>query len=393
MTAWTSAGGGYQAFQAAWPATGFEVAVLSGGTDREPVPILSFPMVAHTDAVPAANNNGETKYNQALWYSGSVDIWAAGWPTTDNYVTLQLPSPAAPTTLMAYTCADAAVPASAEECAAAAAAGMSGAGEPAAAATRRQRSRSRSRSRRSLHESPAALAGGARPSPAAAAHAAPSPPPVAPRGGCLLYYREVSFTSGVTLLAAPPMNPNTPGNWSLATAATACGTSYDTLRIPVSSGVYAEDVATQPWPGAPPAWCGTWGSLTTDRPNGTLVTVRSAQDPVVAAGLDTDCTDRFGIPVKTYRRFGAHRLVLPGLAASAAAAAVLLCLVARRRAGVRVARGRFAAASEHEGTPLAPPGVYSAPPEVSAGGGYGAADGPATARDKGFTRVSSKARK
>jgi hypothetical protein len=451
-------------------------------------------MTANTNVIEPNNNNGETSYTDALWYSGNVNVWAAGWPVNDPYITLILPPPAAPTTILAYSCVDAAVASEAAACAAAPAAIAAAAASAAQAQAAQQAAQQAQQAmalaetnslpmqltpsmsmagtvttvagapastlaavtaaampattaataaavpltalpaataaaavpaaaaaatapaaavRRSLLAAPGAggAAGGgagganaggykpgnyhAGPAPVAAAPVAPAPPPAIPHGGCLLYFRQVQFTSGVTLLAAPPRDDE-PGNWTLNTAATACGTTYDVVSIPISSAVYTEDVATMPWPGAPPAWCGGWGALTAQRPSGMEVTVRSANDPVVAAGLDTHCSDTFGLPRSQYRAWGVTFLVLPGLAACGVSCAVLLCLVARRRAAARVAKGRASAAAEHEGTPLAPPpGVFVLPPGAAGGGGgggggYGAASSSAAA--KGFTRVTSAAK-
>ena len=332
---------GYSTFTSAWPATGFDVPVLLSGTDREPVPLLEFAVSANTNVLANQDNNGESSYSETLWYSGNLDLWAGGWPTNDPYFTLLTPY-ANPANLEAYTCSDVATSEDGGPCAA-----------PAA---------------------PAAPAHGRR-------HLTSQLKP------CANFYRQVQFASSLALIAQPPDLRNV--NWTLNSGgAQSCGNDFNLIQIPVSQVEYTEDLATMPWPGAPPAWCNVWGTLSARRPNATYVTIRSADDPYVLAGADTDCTYRFGLPKSTFRHWGLTYLLLPGLAVCSASLLVVLCLVARRRASQRLSSTRKESSARAEGTPLAGAGIFTLPPKAE---GYGATGG-AGAMAKGFQRVSSASR-
>ena len=501
--AWEKAG--YAQFQAAWPINGFTVPVALGGTDREPVPLLAFEMEPRTDVVAPVDDNGETPYTEAQWFSGSVNLWAAGWPTNDQYYTLDIPGPAPSVTLESYQCTNVAFAADGGACAAP----LPGGAKPPPPGGRRMRAQRRRLQTVAATATTTALpaatvtalplaattlpaatavpaatvaaASGlalAQPLPAATVTPLPAVPVAAfagvysgmPAGGaagaaggppgggnkwppgkgthppgysgggpphygtaapkasssgfssllprlepppapavsdrpCTQYYRQVQFPAVVNLIATPPhvsvYDPTPTTNWTVGPAPNGCGTTFQNVQIPVTAAIYGEDIATMPWPGAPPAWCGVWGTLTAARPNGTTVTLRSAEDPVAQGLLDTHCTYHFGLPKQEYRLYGARFLVLPGTLISGTAAGMIMCMVARRRAAARVARGRAATEAAHEGTPLAPPGVFvppsaqsaarapagkPAPPPGAQRAGYGSAAG------KGFQRVSSAPR-
>jgi len=298
VRAWESTG--YPSFAAAWPPSSFSVNVTAGGLDRAPVPLLSFDMELRTDVVTPHNNNGETAYSNGLWYSGSLDLWTAGWPSTDQYYSLELPV-VEPVNLEAFSCTEEATSADGGPCAAPVSAG-----------------------RRLASRAPA----------------------------CAHYYRQIQFSSSMLLLAQPPTERNP--NWTVTATNKVCGQEYSVVRVSVTEAEYSADVATMPWPGAPPAWCGVWGTLTDERPNATAVSLRSADDPYVLAGTLTGCRYEFGLSKGTYRRWGLSYFVVPGALATLISLLTLLCLVARRRATVRSALGK-ATPSREEGTPLSVP--------------------------------------
>jgi hypothetical protein len=358
----------YDQFSNVFPAQGFDMPVTGGGTDRVPVPLLSVAMVPSTTVVEPLDNNGENSYTDALWFSGVLDLWSAGWPTNDPYFTLSIP-PAEPANLMAYMCSDVATAADGGPCLPSNPALAAKAGLVPATASRRHH-------RRSLLVS-LGNSGANQP--------------------CANYYRQVQFLSQVLLVATAPDERNV--NWTLQTGAKYCSSSYDYIHVPVSEAEYTEDLTTMPWPGANPAWCGAWGTLTAQRPNGTVVTMRSQYDPYVLAGMDTQCTFRFGLPKSVYRQVGVQYLLLPGFVASVLSLLTVACLVARRRASIRQAGHRKPGDEGDEGTPLASPPMLAARPGGPgvAQGGYGAVNagggasaGLSSAVSKGFQRVVSK---
>ena len=370
VSAWQSTY--YDQFASTFPAQGFDVPVLSGGTDRVPTPALQFSMLPNTEVVEPLNNNGENSYTDALWFSGTLDLWSAGWPTNDPYFSLSIP-PANEANLMAYMCSDIATNAAGGPCipsnpAIAAKAGV----VPPAGRRHARRSLLASASLSSLTGSSAAS-----------------------KTACVNFYRQVQFLDQVLLVAKAPDLKNS--NWTLQTGGTFCSSSNTYIHVPVSEAEYTEDLATMPWPGANPAWCGAWGTMTAERPNATVFTLRSEYDPYVLAGQDTKCTFQFGLPKSVYRRWGLQFLLLPGFIASVLSLLTVLCLVARRRAA---ARAVVVKAIADEGTPLASPPsiamVRGAPGGGGGGqgGGYGSVGpqggGGIAAVAKGFTRVVSK---
>ena len=372
MSAWQSTY--YNQFASTFPAQGFDVPVLAGGTDRVPVPPLQFSMLPNTEVVEPLNNNGETNYTDALWYSGTLDLWSAGWPTNDPYFSLSIP-PAEEANLMAYMCSDIATTATGGPCIPSnpAIAAKAGVAPPVGRHHRRSL----------LTASLAGVVGGSAASKA-----------------CTNFYRQVQFLDQVLLVAKAPDLKNS--NWTLQTGGAFCSSSNTYIHVPVSEAEYTEDLATMPWPGANPAWCGAWGTMTAERPNATVFTLRSEYDPYVLAGQDTKCTFQFGLPKAVYRRWGLQYLLLPGFIGSVLSLLTVLCLVARRRAS---ARAGVVKAIADEGTPLASPPsiamVRGAPGGGGGGGqgggaGYGAVGagpqggGGIAAVAKGFTRVVSK---
>ena len=308
------------------PATEFTVNVTSGGTDKTIPPQLEVAMSVEQTVVPLAVSNGEQTYTDALWYSGELDLWGGGWPTTDNYFTLTV-EPVGPVVLEAFTCSNVGTTDDGGACAL-----------PATA------------TRRSL------------------ASRLPT---------CTRFYRQVQFQETLLLIANPPTLKHP--NWTLAAKATGCGMEYEDVLIPVTPAEFSADLATMPWPGAPPAWCNTWGALTLQRPNSTQLSIRSADDPYVLSGTLTGCTQRFGLSRRTYARLGTKYLILPGVMAAAVSGFVLMCLVARRRAMLRAR----AEAGFDEGMPLAGPPSFV---PSALGGNIPTSYGATTAAGKGFQR-------
>jgi hypothetical protein len=368
VSAWQSTY--YDQFASTFPAQGFDVPVLVGGTDRVPAPALQFSMLPNTEVVEPLNNNGENAYTDALWFSGTLDLWSAGWPTNDPYFSLSIP-PANDANLMAYMCSDIATNAAGGPCIPSNPAIAAKAGVAPPVGRHRH-------ARRSLlaGASLSGLTGGS----------------AASKTTCVNFYRQVQFLDQVLLVAKAPDLKNS--NWTLQTGNTYCSSSNTYIHVPVSEAEYTEDLATMPWPGANPAWCGAWGTMTAERPNATVFTLRSQYDPYVLAGQDTKCTFQFGLPKAVYRRWGLQFLLLPGFIASVLSLLTVLCLVARRRAA---ARAVVVKAIVDEGTPLAsPPSIAMVRPSGGGqGGGYGAVGSPRggggiAAVAKGFTRVVSK---
>jgi hypothetical protein len=284
-------------------------------------------MTENTDVLTARNNNGEQAYSNALWYSGSFSLWSAGWPPTDQYFSLSLPL-GVTVNLEAFMCSDVATSADGSTC--------------------------------------TTLAGGRR-----LASRLPQ---------CTHFYRQIQFATGLVLVAQPPTERNP--NWTVTNTKKVCGNTFQEVQLPVSEAVYTTDISTMPWPGAPPAWCGVWGTLTEERPNATAVTLRSEDDPFIVAGQVTDCSYEFGLNKRVYAHWGLVYLVLPGCCAVVLSLLTLLCLVARRRATLRSVATR-ATTPRDEGTPLSAPSQFAAPSAYGATTGTGAVS-------KGFQRLTTK---
>ena len=140
---------------------------------------------------------------------------------------------------------------------------------------------------------------------ASAAAAAPAAGPM-----CTVYYRQMKFLSMITMTATPPTTcgggycENT--TWVYAEAPS-CGTTYQTVTIPIDAQTYAADVATGS------EWCSNWPELFTAPRAG--ITLRSAADPYLVAGQLTNCSYTFKSAGEAYANAGFF-FIIPGMAVS-----------------------------------------------------------------------------
>ena len=110
---------------------------------------------------------------------------------------------------------------------------------------------------------------------------------------CRSFQRQVRYLTTLPLVATPPrkcagkVNASCgSGNWSLSIDE--CNLAFGMLVVDISENTFLED-RRQNGPG----WCANWGAIM-GLPNATVVTLRSAADPFVVAGVITNCEYNFG---------------------------------------------------------------------------------------------------
>jgi hypothetical protein len=186
---------------------------------------------------------------------------------------------------------------------------------------------------------------------------------------CTVYYRQMSFLSLLSLTATPPSScgggycENT--TW-VYTEAPSCGTTYESVRLPIDAQTYAADVVTGS------AWCEDWTSLFTMPRVG--VTLRSAADPYVEAGALTNCSYEFKSAGEEYANAGFF-FIIPGMAVSLVAFFCLEGMCSPRSfagafggvgggsaaGGAAAVAQRAAVAAQQAAAAAAPLGAYNQP--------------------------------
>lgn len=352
---------GYAQFTAAFPATSsINVTLSESGAllDHTAAPTTTLELSPVKTVTPLnSHSRNQDRLHDALYFQGEIDFWggANAWPTADQYVTLELDTATAsvpqPVTIELYMCANVQTQTPCDDVPAVDSDTVVTAQAPSVAEAAPGRRRLTSDK-----------------GDAAASAAAASM--------CTAYTRQVTILQGITLTVQAPPKEDI-GNWTLGTFN--CGQDFLTLTSHISEALYTEDVSKLPWPGAMPPWCYEWGTLFHERPNTTVITLRSATDPYVMSGKQTTCTFKYGLDQAGYNHY-AKEVIIPALALMSLSGLILSMLVVKYR---RVEERRETllkyGLGDMEGTPLA--GVNIAQASAPS---YGA-----TAKRAGFSRVTS----
>lgn len=145
---------------------------------------------------------------------------------------------------------------------------------------------------------------------------------------CRSFQRQLRYITALPLVATPPrlcpekVNATCTGNWTLLLDN--CNLEYGMVVVDVSEETYMSDRRST----SEPAWCSDWGALL-PAPNVTAVTLRSAADPYIAAGVITNCQYNFGPTAGQYAQLGVNIMAV-GAALTAMLCCCLACLVYSR---------------------------------------------------------------
>lgn len=101
-----------------------------------------------------------------------------------------------------------------------------------------------------------------------------------------------------------------------------CNVEYGALVVDVSLETFESDRRDGS------AWCDSWGKIM-PAPNATVVSLRSASDPYVAAAVITNCQFNFGPTRAQYLQLGVN-VMAAGAALTAMLCCCLACLVYAR---------------------------------------------------------------
>ena len=130
---------------------------------------------------------------------------------------------------------------------------------------------------------------------------------------CTQYLREMRFLQSVALEVTPPslLLPNKT-RWRYSV--NPCGNSWTVATTPVDEATWHEDVMQ----GGDLIWCYNWTAVFMPPRTPATISLRSAADPYVAAGLATNCS--FIMP-RTQRSLLEHGLglLIPGVVVSTVA--------------------------------------------------------------------------
>lgn len=146
---------------------------------------------------------------------------------------------------------------------------------------------------------------------------------------CRAFQRQVRYLTALPLVANPPrrcfekQGQNCSGKWEVVLDE--CNLEYGALVQDVSEETFNADRRDGS------SWCGQWGSLM-PAPNATVVSLRSASDPYIAAAVITNCQFNFGPTRAQYAQLGVN-VMAAGAALTAALCCCLACLVYARPDG------------------------------------------------------------
>lgn len=146
---------------------------------------------------------------------------------------------------------------------------------------------------------------------------------------CRAFQRQIRYLTALPLVANPPRKcfekdgENCTGRWEVVLDD--CNLEYGALVVDVSEETYNNDRRV----GA--GWCDSWGAIM-PTPNATVVSLRSASDPYVAAAVITSCQFNFGPTRAQYAQVGVN-IMAAGAALTAFLCCCLGCLVYARPEG------------------------------------------------------------